>query len=77
MPSDVNNPDAQLLYVYDGVFKDAADVAANKLDYSGVGGAGKLFPGSMKFKDLNKDGKIDGNDRQRSDKNKRQLSKVV
>ena len=69
MPSDVNNPDAQLLYVYDGVFKDAADVAANKLDYSGVGGAGKLFPGSMKFKDLNKDGKIDGNDRERSDKN--------
>lgn len=69
MPSDVNNPDAQLLYVYDGVFKDAADVAANKLDYSGVGGAGKLFPGSMKFKDVNGDGKIDGNDRVRSDKN--------
>jgi len=69
MPSDVNNPDAQLLYVYDGIFKDAADVAANTLDYSGVGGAGKIFPGSMKFKDVNKDGKIDGDDRVRSDKN--------
>lgn len=69
MPSNVNSPDDQLVYIYDGVFKDAAEVAANKLDYSGVGGAGKLFPGSMKFKDVNGDGKIDGKDRVRSDKN--------
>jgi TonB-linked SusC/RagA family outer membrane protein len=74
MPSDVNNPDDMLLYQYDGVFKDAADVAANTLDYSGVGGAGKLFPGSMKFKDIGgpdgkPDGKIDQWDRVRSDKN--------
>ena len=69
MPSDVNNPDDMLLYQYDGVFKDQKDIDANKLDYTGVGGAGKLFPGSMKFKDVNSDGKIDANDRVRSDKN--------
>lgn len=74
MPTDVNNPDAMLLYVYDGVFKDEKDVEANTLDYSGVGGAGKLFPGSMKFKDIGgpdgkPDGKIDAFDRVRSDKN--------
>jgi TonB-linked SusC/RagA family outer membrane protein len=74
MPGDVSNPDAMLLYQYDGVFKDAADVAANTLDYGGVGGAGKLFPGSMKFKDIGgpdgkPDGKIDQYDRVRSDKN--------
>ena len=69
MPSDINNPDDMLLYQYDGIFKDQKDVDANKLDYSGIGGAGKLFPGSMKFKDVNGDGKIDANDRVRSDKN--------
>ena len=69
MPTNVNNPDEMLLYIYDGVFKDQKDVNANTLDYSGVGGAGKLFPGSMKFKDVNGDGKIDANDRVRSDKN--------
>ena len=70
MPSNVNNPDEMLLYQYDGIFKDAADVAKNTLDYGGVGGAGKLFPGSMKFKDVNGDGKINGDDRVRSDKNR-------
>ena len=68
IPNDINNPDGMLLYQYDGVFKDQKDVDANKLDYTGVGGAGKLFPGSMKFKDVNGDGKIDGDDRVRSDK---------
>jgi hypothetical protein len=63
-----------LLYQYDGVFKDQKDVDANTLDYSGVGGAGKLFPGSMKFKDVGgpdgkPDGKIDQFDRVRSNKN--------
>lgn len=69
MPTDVNNPDDQLLFQYDGVFQNQKEVDANKLDYSGVGGDGKLFPGSMKFKDVNGDGKIDNNDRVRSDKN--------
>ncbi len=68
IPSDINSPDDMLLYQYDGVFKDQKDVDANTLDYSGVGGKDKLFPGSMKFKDVNGDGKIDQNDRVRSDK---------
>jgi len=68
IPADPNNPDANLLYVYDGIFVDQADVDKNTLDYTGVGGAGKLFPGSMKFKDVNGDGNIDANDRVRSDK---------
>jgi TonB-linked SusC/RagA family outer membrane protein len=73
IPTDINNPDDMLLYQYDGVFKDQKDVDANTLDYSGVGGAGKLFPGSMKFKDVGgpdgkPDGKIDQFDRVRSDK---------
>ena len=68
IPNDINDPDAMLLYQYDGIFKDQKDVDANTLDYTGVGGAGKLFPGSMKFKDVNNDGKIDANDRIRSDK---------
>ena len=70
LPTDVGDPDAMLLYQYDGVFATQKDVDANKLDYSGVGGAGKLFPGSMKFKDVNGDGKIDPNDRIRSDKSR-------
>ena len=68
IPDNVQSPDDNLLYIYDGVFKDQKDVDANTLDYTGVGGAGKLFPGSMKFKDVNNDGKIDANDRVRSDK---------
>ncbi|MEO6723271.1 MAG: TonB-dependent receptor [Ferruginibacter sp.] len=70
MPSNVDNADEMLLYQYDGIFTSQKDVDANTLDYGGVGGAGKLFPGSMKFKDVNGDGKIDGNDRVRSDKNR-------
>ncbi len=68
IPTNIQAPDDMLLYQYDGVFKDQKDVDANTLDYTGVGGAGKLFPGSMKFKDVNGDGKIDANDRVRSDK---------
>jgi len=68
IPSDINYPDDMLLYQYDGVFRDDKDIAANTLDYSGVGGAGKLFPGSMKFKDVDGDGKITPDDRVRSDK---------
>ena len=68
IPGNINDPDAMLLYQYDGVFRDQKEVDANKLDYSGVGGAGKLFPGSMKFKDVNGDGVIDAKDRVRADK---------
>ncbi|MEJ7684160.1 MAG: TonB-dependent receptor [Segetibacter sp.] len=73
IPTDINNPDDMLLYQYDGIFKDQKDIDANTLDYGGVGGAGKLFPGSMKFKDVGgpdgkPDGKIDQYDRVRSDK---------
>jgi TonB-linked SusC/RagA family outer membrane protein len=69
MPDDPGNPDAMLLYVYDGVFKDDKDVAANTLDYSGVGGKGKIFPGSMKFKDVAGNGRINDSSRVRADKN--------
>jgi TonB-dependent starch-binding outer membrane protein SusC len=50
---------AFLVYEYDGVFKDAAEIAANKIDYSAV--EGSLRPGDMKFKDISgADGKPDG-----------------
>lgn len=69
MPTNAQSENDMLYYQYDGVFADQKEIDANTLDYSGVGGAGKLFPGSMKFKDVNGDGKIDGLDRVRSDKN--------
>ena len=69
MPTNAGSEDDMLQYQYDGIFKDQKEIDANTLDYTGVGGAGKLFPGSMKFKDVNHDGKIDGLDRVRSDKN--------
>ncbi|CAN5473935.1 TonB-dependent receptor [soil metagenome] len=56
-----------LAYQYDGVFKDQKEVAANTIDYSGVGGL-TLRPGDMKFKDVNGDGKITGDDQVRLDK---------
>ena len=57
---------AFLAYQYDGVFKDAAEVENNTIDYSGV--TPSLKPGDMKFKDINGDGKIDGDDQQRLEK---------
>ncbi len=57
-----------LYYVYDGIFATDKDVADNKLDYSGVG-ASTIRPGDMKFKDINGDGKLNGDDRVRSGKN--------
>lgn len=56
-----------LTYLYDGVFKDQADINANELDYSAV--TNTLRPGDMKYKDYNKDGKITPDDRVRLDKN--------
>lgn len=58
---------AYLVYNYAGVFKDAADIDANKIDYSGV--TSKLLPGDMKFEDVNGDGKINADDQVRLDKN--------
>lgn len=58
---------AGLYYIYDGVFKDEADIANNKLDYSAV--SGNLRPGDMKYFDYDGDGKITPNDRVRRDKN--------
>lgn len=60
---------AWLLYQYDGVFKDMAAVEANTLDYSAVTGGADLRPGDMKFVDYNNDGKINGDDLVRLDKN--------
>jgi hypothetical protein len=56
-----------LVYQSDGVFKDAAAIDANKIDYSAV--TSKLIPGDMKFVDYNGDGKITGDDRVRLDQN--------
>lgn len=56
-----------LYYIYDGVFRDEADIAANTLDYSAV--TNSLRPGDMKFVDYNGDNKITPDDRVRRDKN--------
>jgi hypothetical protein len=57
-----------LAYEYDGVFIDQADIDKNSIDYSGV--TNELRPGDMKFKDISGDGKIDGDDQKRLDKNR-------
>lgn len=54
-----------LVYKSAGVFKDKADIEANKLNYSKV--TSKLIPGDMKFEDVNGDGKIDSFDQIRLD----------
>lgn len=56
-----------LMYEYDGVFKDQAEIDANPLNYSAI--IGTLRPGDMKYKDINGDGKIDPDDRIRPDFN--------
>ncbi len=58
---------AYLVYQSDGAFLDQAEIDANTLDYSGV--TSQLLPGDMKFKDVNNDGKIDGDDQVRLDEN--------
>ncbi|WP_246343590.1 SusC/RagA family TonB-linked outer membrane protein [Adhaeribacter radiodurans] len=64
-----------LFYIYDGIFTTQADIDNNispatgkPYDYSGVG-ASTLRPGDMKFKDVNNDGKLNGDDMVRRDKN--------
>lgn len=56
-----------LVYDYDGVFKDQAEINANTLNYSAL--TNNLRPGDMKFKDINGDGKINADDKIRLDKN--------
>ncbi|WP_316846620.1 TonB-dependent receptor [Pedobacter psychrodurus] len=56
-----------LVYDYDGVFKDQAEISANTLNYSAL--TNNLRPGDMKFKDINGDGKINADDKIRLDKN--------
>ncbi|MFC6103947.1 SusC/RagA family TonB-linked outer membrane protein [Olivibacter domesticus] len=60
--------DAQLYYIYDGVFRDEADIAANTLDYSAI--TNNIRPGDMKYQDYDGDGKITPDDRIRRDKNR-------
>jgi TonB-linked SusC/RagA family outer membrane protein len=64
--TDQNSPEAYLAYQYDGVFVDQADIDKNTIDYSGL--TNGLRPGDMKFKDLNGDGKINGDDQARLNK---------
>ncbi len=55
-----------LVYQYDGVFKDQAEIDANTLDYSPI--TTTLRPGDMKFKDVNNDNVINVDDRLRTEK---------
>lgn len=58
---------AGLYYIYDGVFRDQAEIDANTIDYGDI--TGNLRPGDMKYQDYDGDGKITPNDRVRRDKN--------
>ena len=49
-----------MTYIYDGVFKDQAEIDANRLDYRAL--VGTLRPGDMKYKDHNGDGRITPDD---------------
>lgn len=59
---------AFLVYEYDGVFIDQADIDKNQIDYSAA--TNKLAPGDMKIRDVDGNGKIDADDRIRLDKNR-------
>ncbi len=58
---------AWLVYESDGAFLDQAAIDANPVDYSEV--TPQLIPGDMRFKDINGDGKINGDDQVRLDEN--------
>jgi TonB-linked SusC/RagA family outer membrane protein len=58
---------AYLVYKSAGVFRDQEDINKNTIDYSEV--TNNIIPGDMKFEDINGDGKIDGDDQIRLDKN--------
>ncbi len=53
-------------YLYDGVFKDQADIDANELDYSAI--TNTIRPGDMKYKDYDGNGRITPDDRVRNEK---------
>ena len=55
-----------LVFKSAGVFRDQADIEANKIDYTAA--TPKLIPGDMKFEDVNGDGKINADDAVRLDK---------
>lgn len=61
-----NNGASFLVYEYAGAFKDQKEIDDNKIDYTGVTPA--LKPGDMKFRDINNDGKINGDDQTRLNK---------
>jgi TonB-linked SusC/RagA family outer membrane protein len=61
-----NNGSAFLAYQYAGVFRDQKEIDDNKIDYTGV--TPSLKPGDMKFKDVDGNGKIDGDDQVRLNK---------
>ncbi|WP_341224363.1 TonB-dependent receptor [uncultured Arcticibacterium sp.] len=56
-----------LVYQYDGVFKDQAEIDGNQLDYTAL--VNTLRPGDMKYQDYDGDGKITPDDRVRMDFN--------
>ncbi len=58
---------AFLVYESDGVFLNQQEIDAEELDYSAV--TANLLPGDMKFRDVNGDGRIDGDDRVRINDN--------
>ncbi|MES2798255.1 MAG: SusC/RagA family TonB-linked outer membrane protein, partial [Bacteroidota bacterium] len=53
-----------MAYIYDGVFKDQADIDSRKADYTAI--VKTLRPGDMKYKDHNNDGKITPDDQVRT-----------
>jgi TonB-linked SusC/RagA family outer membrane protein len=65
-PYGANGVTAFLAYQSDGAFKDQKEIDANTIDYTGV--TPTLKPGDMKFKDVNKDFKINGDDQVRLNK---------
>jgi len=54
-----------MAYLYDGVFKDQADIDSRTVDYSAI--VKTLRPGDMKYEDYNGDGKITPDDQVRTD----------
>ncbi|MDR2233173.1 MAG: TonB-dependent receptor [Tannerella sp.] len=57
--------DAGLYFEYDGVFKTWEEVQNKTLDYSGVTANSNMKPGDIKFKDIDGNGIINGDDRVR------------
>jgi TonB-linked SusC/RagA family outer membrane protein len=55
-----------LYYEYDGVFRDYAEIDKNTIDYTAL--TNNLRPGDMKFKDIDGNNKIDGDDKIRYEK---------